>query len=818
MLPGILLCQPAVAQVRPSGSNVKPIRPNSKNVRKPGATNNPGPASAKPRVIIREKTRVIYVPKAVPPPPPDPRLVAARRWQESELKALQGARTILELLQAPRIDKVAYPVEPPLPPQPEPEIIQRQRATLLLTRDDGAPFDAKRVRIQAPGFQVRAQASVIELEGPAASAAMPVVLGLPDDYSMVNAADGRISLSANSGQETRTQLEPKPAPPAPQFPTAPLLFTSDAERAALQAKILRLKRPPTKPGKAPLYATPAAMTSLALRRVLEGRRFLEPVVPIAATAAPETRRTAWGSLEEAIRLLTESEAAINQAQRTLDRLAADKRPYAALKEEYRLPADDIRELLKTARIRRLQYIAEAQWWRALCENPGQPDREPAAATLRTALALDSRSPETTAQLSRYEEVAERESELRARIRAGAFNPRPTPRVQVTRHLTRTIVVRRNVVDLRMAENELRPGDVVTVGGDPKKAIAFKLEGGHWRARVPRDLVKTGQLLRVSRQSAQSDLEGEATAGTLDPYNLDGNEVSRTPFRLATLRAYTLASSTPEERVAVLEELAPADREEAKLRDARKRGSRDVRPSEDGSWWISAGTGELLLRLRPSPYPMTGPGGDARPRGGSLEKSVTGFFRKITGRADRNRSLTGRVIVDTARLTGPNDGHVAGVKVGSTAQQVEDSLGGRVPRNGVITYANGAVEVGMRAGLVEYLEVRRDLEELLGKPVPASVPGTVTEIRHDANRLRARTGPDFPAQPGTEFEVLVAGQPLAGREEETYRAIVLDAAGGEIVCKLVRKLKNGTVAGDAEWDVLRSLPTGDSGVVQLRRPL
>lgn len=815
MLPGILLCQPSAAQVRPSGSNVKPVGPSSNNVRKPDKKTPPAASKAKPRVIIREKTRVIYVPKVVPPPPPSPRLVAARRWQETELKALQSARTMLDLLQAPRIDRVAYPVEPPLPAQPEPEIIRRQRATLLLSRDDGAPFDAKQVRIQAPGFQVRTLTSVIELEGPASSATMPVVLGLPEDYSLVNAADGRISLSANPGQETRTQLEPKPAPPAPRLPTPAPLFASEAERAALEAKILRLTRPPAKPGKAPLYATPAAMTSIALRRVLEGRRFLEPVIPIAATAAPDTRRTAWGSLQEAIRLLKESETAINKAQRTLDRLSTDKRPYALLKDEYRLRAEEIRELLTAARLRRLQYLAEAQWWSALCENPGQPDRQPAAATLRTALALDPRSPDTTAQLARYEEVAERESELRARIKAGVYNPRPTPRIQITRHLTRTITVRRHVVDLRLAESELRPGDVVTVGGEPKKVVAFKLDKGYWRARAPRDLIQAGQLLRVSRRTANSDLEAEATVGALDPYNLDGNEVSRAPLRLATLRTYLLASSTPEDRIEVLEELAPADRADAKLRDARKRGSRDVHPAEDGSWWISAGAGELLLRLRPSPYPETG---ETRSRGSSLEKSVTGFFRKITGRADRNRSLTGRVIVDTARLTGPNDGHIAGVKVGSTAQQVEDALGGRVPRNGVITYANGAVEIGMRAGAAEYIEVRRDLGELLGKPVPASIPGAVTEIRHDANRLRARTGPDFPAQPGTEFEVLVAGQPLAGREEETYRAIVLDAAGGEVVCKLVRKLKDGAVAGDAEWDVLRSLPTGDSGVVLLRRPL
>lgn len=820
VLPGVLLCRLASAQVGPSGESVKPVGPSNGSIKKPV---KPTSGAAAPRVIIREKVRVKPVYVKVAPPPPDPRLLAARKWQDEELKALQTARTILDLLQASRIDKVAYPLEPPVPAVPQPELVPVQKVALTFTREDGAPFDAKQVKLDAKGFQLRSQASTLELEGPASAAEQDLILGLPSDYSLVHPGDGRIALKSNPGTETRLQLEPRAVPAPPPPPVQPRLFATELERDALRQKIFRMTRAtPQKPVKAPLYPTPAAQTSAALRRLVDARRFLEPVAPIAPTASADTRRAAWGNLEEALRLLGESEAALVNAQRTVDKLAADRRPRQWLKGEYRIRTEEIAGVLKTARMRRLQYIAEAQWWRAVCEDPASPDRSAAINTLREALKLDPRAPETTAQLARYEEVAEREGEVRQRLASGFYNPRPIPRIQVVRQFVKTVKVRREVVDLRVAENELRAGDQVTIGGDPKKPIAFQLQNGYWRARVPRSLLKAGDTLRVNRQTANSDLEAEAPITAVDPYNLEGNEVSRGAMRLAILRTYELASSSPENRIAVLEELEPTDQEKAKLKDARKRGARDVRASEDGSWWIPAGSGQLMLRLRPSPYPEGGPSAGGRPNdslGARVEKNVTSFFKKITGRSERNRSLMGRVIVDTARLEGPNDGHVAGVKVGSTEQQVEDALGGRVPRNGVVRYGNGALEIAMRAGTVETIEIRRDLEDLLNKPLPNSTVGVVTEIKHDMNRLRARTGADLPAQPGTEFEVLVAGKPLSeNREGESLRAIVLDAAGNEVVCKLVRKNKAGAVAGDAAWDVLRSLPTGDSGVVQLRRPL
>lgn len=786
LLLGAVCLLPAWSQVGPGRENVKPVGPSKTNVQRP--------PRRKP-VIIR-------------PVPPDPRVAAARAWQDEELRNLRALRQALTLVSPPRPDLIPLPVEPELPRPKTPEVTYRQRASLLLLREDGQPLDARMAQVAAPGFDLKVEGGRVLLDAPASQSPQGEVrLALPADYAFKNPGESRISFRETPGEETRQQLESRRAP-EPEAPAAPPLFASDTDRAEAIRRIPPGRPAPARRGRTP-YPTPAAQTLAVVTRLIEAYRFLGPTVPVSPEASPDARRAAWTNLQQASRLLRALEQQILAARNEIGRLSANSEPARLLKDVFQDTQPELQATLARVALRRAQYGAEIAWWLASCESPGAPDRAPAIAAAEAARGMDRRAVETAALVARMREVSERENTIREQIAAGVYRPLPEVRTLVTRQLERTIVVSRTVIDLRLAREQLLAGDVVTLSGDPARRVEFTLQGNAWLGRIPAAR-PAAAVLRVSRRNANSDLEAEIPLHGLSPYAPSGNEVSRGAFRLLAIRAHGLAGEGLQ-RADVLEELEPADADGARLRDARRKAAKSGRPTADGGWWVSGDDGQLFFRLRPSPYPPDSAGSSS----GGLGKRVGSFLRRVAGGAS-NKGPTGRVIVDAARLEGASAGHVAGVRVGANEAAVENALGGVVPRNGVVRYAGGAVEIGMRAGQVEYIEIYRNLGEMAGTPITPAGVGTVTEIRHQSNRLRALVGPEFPAPPGSEFEVWVAGRPLEAGGGD-YRALVLDSTRSEVVCKLIRKNSKGGVAGDAEWDVLRSLPAGDAGVVVLKRP-
>lgn len=790
-----ILCGVSSAQVGPSKGNVKPVKPVD---------------TGKPEVRVH----------TLPPrkPPVDPaRLAAAKRWQDGELDRIEKAVKAVASLQAPRLETVHPPVEPPIPPVPMPELTYRQRVTLQFVREDGAPYDSKLVGVTAPGLEAKRTASQLDLDGPVTKPGEgEVLLKLPPDWAFVKSDDMRLALKDAGIQESRAPLEPRPAAHPADSPAAAPLFNSDQERDALRRGRSRPQRPvPVKPSVPSPYSTPAASCGVAIGRILEARLLVSGSAPVAPDASLEARRSAWINLDRAMRSLQEVEAPLRSAERSLASFRAKNPARAILEEKYRVNYDRLSDVISLCHVRRAGYYAEAAWWRAQCERPRNPDRSAALQALKSALGSGVKSVELSDQMARYTDVTAREQMLAQRMQAGDFAPKPTPRFLVTRQLTRTIPVMRTVVDFRIAETDIHPGDSIVLAKDPTKPLPFKQDNGYWRATAPRNLVKKGDILRITRKTEGTELEGETVAEQVDPYAPQGNDIRRPVLRLSSIKSFSVATQGDESLV-LFEELAPIDEDNTKLREARRKAAKDSRQGEDGSWWVTCQTAPVSFRVRPSPYPEDLQG---RKKGGrSVGQSVGDFFKKIGGKSDRNKKLGGRVIVDAVRLDGASAGQVAGIHVGTPAAVVENALGGSVPPSGVIRYLNGSLEIGVKNGLVEYIEVRRNLTEILGKPLPPVATGTVADLNYDANRLHVPLGPKFQPQPGMELLVQVAGHPLPEQKNgEHYRAIVLDRTATEVVCKIVRKNKQGVVMEDADWELLRCLPPADSNAVILRTP-
>jgi hypothetical protein len=594
-------------------------------------------------------------------------------------------------------------------------------------------------------------------------------------------------------------VESKPReikPPAP-------LFNSEQEKQTLRGPARKSSLPSGPAVSA--YPTPGAHGLAAITRLVEARRLMDQVVPVPQNATVAERQKAWLDLDSASRLLTEADSALKMAQKAYAQIRASNPAQAVLKTKYTLKYGNHMAWLAAARLRRAQYLGEAEWWKSECENPVNPDRTPALQAIRSAQAGATQSTELAAQMARYADVAQQEAALMARLKSGEFDRRSVARIQVTHHLVKPVQLMRTVVDLRLPSSELLASDVVTLASDPNQAVPFKLDGAFWRASVPRSRVKKGDSLLLRRRTQHSEMEAECRLVDANPYNFDGNVVDRGGMRLIAIRGYQIGDAA--NNIKLFEELEPADRVGAKLAAARKKAARDNSIGQDGTWRVEAGNGPFSYRLRPSPYP-------GKRESGSFGDKVSGVIRRVQGKDDKGKRLLGPVIVDAIRLEGESAGNIAGVHVGSKLAEVEEALGGPVPPSGAVRFLGGGVEISMRDGAVSYIESRRQLDDLVGKKVVGLKPGDVTGVNYDTNRLKVRLGDGFRPLPGTELEVFVAGQELGGGRGD-YRAIVLDVTGAEASCKLVRKDRSGKIAGDADWWMLRSLPSSESGVVVVR---
>jgi len=818
LMAGLVLvtCGISTAQVGPSPENIRRRpRPHAGHTRpksKPAAPRATPSVRVQPvetvhiRTLPRKPVAVTPTPVklvAAAPPPVSPKVKAAQKWQSDELRAVEIAARAGAGLTAPKLGSVRAPVAPAAPPKPEPELVYVQRVSLNVAREDGAPVDSRLVQRAGEALQVRYGNGVVELEGPRFKQGDPdATLQLPADWAFVDRQDARLALQTFPGTETRAELPARVEQKPRDLPAPAPLFASEQEKQTLRSQNARLISPPV----VSAYPTPGAQGLSAITRLVEARRIIDQVVPLPDHATAEQRRQAWLELDRASRLLGEADTGIKMAQRAYTQLRSSNKARELLKADYKLKYDNFLAWLAAARLRRIQYLAEAEWWKADCENPVSPDRTTSLQILRQAQENNLSSTELAAQTARYGEIAQQEASILTRLKAGEYDRRSVPRIQITHHVTRTVKLQRTVVDIRIPRSELLATDTVVLAAAPAQPLSVKLEGDYWRVRVPRSQVKKGDTLLLRRRSDASEMEADLRLVQADPYNLDGNAVERGGLRLVAIRGYSIGDTA--NNIRLFEELDAVDRPNAKLANARKKASRDVQNAGDGTWRVEAENGPFVYRLRPSPYP-------GKRDGNTFEDRVTTFIRRVRGKdEDRSKRLLGPVIVDAIRLEGASAGNVAGIHVGSKAAEVEKALGGPVPSNGAIRYLNGGLEIAMRNGEVDYIEIRRQLDELVNKTAPGIRPGEVTEVDYDANRLKVQLGEGFRPIPGNELEVFVAGQELGGGRGE-YRAVVLDISGSLATCKLVRKDRTGKITGDADWWIVRSLPPGECAVVMLR---
>jgi len=810
----LVTCGISTAQVGPSPENIRPkARPHRTHVR-PKA--RPKPAAPPVRVKPVETVRIRTIPRkpvaaapapvkpvAVTPPPVSPKVKAAQKWQSDELKAVEVAARAGAGLTAPKLGSVRAPMPPAAPPKPEPELVYVQRVSLKVVREDGAAVDSRLVQRAGEALQLRYGTGVVELEGPRFKQGDPdALLQLPADWAFVDGQDARLALQTFPGTETRNELPARVEQKPRELPMPAPLFASEQEKQTLRSQNARLISPTV----VSAYPTPGAQGLSAITRLVEARRILDQLVPLPDHATTEQRRQTWLELDRASRLLGEADTGIKMAQRAYTQLRSSNKARELLKADYKLKYDNILAWLAAARLRRIQYLAEAEWWKADCENSVSPDRTTALQILRQAQENNLSSTELAAQTARYSEIAQQEAAILARLKAGDYDRRAVPRIQVTHHVTRTVKLQRTVVDVRIPRSELLATDTLALAAAPAQPLTAKLDGDFWRVRVPRSQVKQGDLLLLRRRSEASEMEADLRLVQADPYNLAGNGVERGGLRLVAIRGYNIGDTA--NNIRLFEELEAVDRPNAKLAAARKKASKDVQNAGDGTWRVEADNGPFVYRLRPSPYP-------GKREGGTFEDRVTTFIRRVRGKdEDQSKRLLGPVIVDAIRLEGASAGNVAGVHVGSKTAEVEKALGGPVPSNGAVRYLNGGLEIAMRNGEVDYIEIRRQLDDLVNKTGPATRPGEVTQVDYDANRLKVHLGEGFRPIPGNELEVFVAGQELGGGRGE-YRAVVLDVTGSVATCKLVRKDRSGKITGDADRWVVRSLPPGECAVVMLR---
>lgn len=732
--------------------------------------------------------------------------IAAKKWQSDESSRLARVAAALVSLPAPRLDTLAPAPAPARPADPQPETRYGERIAIQFVREDGVPFDSRLARWSGGTWEASAHGDELELK---ARGAQPhggeVRLDLPRGWAFISPAEARLSLNDRDAEQTRRVLEPMIAAGLAERLHPVALFSEDQEEDALRAT--RTCQPPGESAVPSPFPAPAAEVLPALGALQEARRLITSCAPVTPGSTLEARRAAWLDLDQAIRLLGEAGNAIEATQATLEQLSRENAPRSILGNLYHIEYSALRGLLSLARARRAQYLAEALWRRAECEQPENPDRRDAVQLLRKAIDTGMNSAELSEQMVRYMDVSAREASLWDRIRAGEFDARPVEVTEVSRSLVRTLKVMRTEVDLRLREGDLKAGDRVTLASDEKQALVFQSDGSGWNTTVPRSMLRAGDVLRITRRTAGAVLEAEVTVPPLDPYAEHGNDLTCATARLAAVRSLSLTA--PGESISLLEELAPVDDTTGKLMQARLAALRDPHANPDGSWWVPSDNHAVSYRLRPSPYPYEG-GGQVRPLGRGLEELL-----RPGGRWEQNRKLAGRVIVDGIRLESPSAGEVAGLRVGCDARLVEAALGESVPRSGIVQYLDGALAVGLKDGLVTYIEIARPFADLMREQRAAGPAGTVTEIDPVANRLLVPPADALSGGPGAEFLLTVAGKPLPeGPNGEQYRALVVERTSAGIVCRLVRKFKDGRTPEYADSEVLRMLPAAPSGAVVL----
>jgi len=701
---------PVVAQVGPSKRNVKKPAPKKaadvpvvrvrtvprKPARRPAP---PKPVAAKPPPppVTAVKPPVAPVPPvtppALPPRPPvvvtrpntgDPaRLAAAQaaqearvrrvaEWQRAELSLLSFVSRQGEALVAPALDRIQPP--PPLPPRPvataTAPVTYRQKVTLAFVREDGLPFGGEQVRLSGWPAPPSVTANRVELEGARLPADAALTLALPAGWGFVKAEDARLALGSYPGEESRVLLPAGPRPTPPPVAAAPPLFAAAADREQARRALPAPSAPPAAaPGP---YPSPATGLRRAFQWLGEARGLLDG---LPAGGAAAERRRGWEEAERAVLLVNAAGGALQEARTALDALEALAEPRQVLRSDFHWDGEIVRRMTALATVRALQYRAEAEWWKAGFEQPAAADRAPAIRVLRDAPAEFARRPEVAAQLARYQEVAKAEETRREELRAGALVPEPPRPVVVTRHLTRTVAVQRTEFELRVAEAGLLPTDEVFVQGGRK--VDFRLEGGLWRALVPRAVLKPGDRLRFRRNTETSELEGETVVANLELYAPAGTLLTPPPFRLVGIRSF--AVTLPGAEVPLFEELTPAQ-----LRTLRADGEETA--EKDGSRWLALRSAPVRVRLRP-----------------------IGAVQVDEARTRKEKpTLAGRVMVDAVVLEGPTAGHVAGLRPGSSARAVEAALVGQVPGSGMVPYVGGALEVVLQDGIVRQIRILRNL--------------------------------------------------------------------------------------------------------------
>lgn len=593
------------------------------------------------------------------------RLRVAGDWQKEEAATLVRAVALGRQLTAPPLQAVIGPEVPAPAAPPAAPVTYRQKVTLVFHREDGAAFDSALVRRGPTPLAVNQAGSRLEFEGPRLQGnGAEVQLALPPGWEFAAASDARVSLADFPGLETRIELPAlTPQNPVPLPRSEPLFPTPQAELSARMA-VQRLEQKSLEPG---AYPRPAASLAPALQRLAEARKVLDLIKPPTPASSREARLLAWQEAERARRLLDAAAAALSDARQVMERFdpAAIQQ---VLKREFTLDYSPVADLARQALVRLTQYRAEAAWWQSQAADPVNPDRRPAIEALRDT---GGASPDLAQQLAHYTAVSQREARYRAAVQSGAVNPPPARPVLVTRHLTRTLVVRRPFVDLRLAEGELKPEDRVTLAG---QEVQFTLRDGFWHARVPRDRLAAADRLRFARRTYISELQGELVLPKLDPYSANGNLLRAPEMRPVGIRSLAVAAGAAGE-VPMFRELS-ADM----LRELR----RECEETEkDGAVWLTHRTVPLVLRLR------------------KIQSSGE------TPADKKEKSRGERLAVEGARLDGPAAGQVAGLRVGSSTRAVETVLGTSVERTGSLRLMEGALELVLRDGIVQQIVIHRE---------------------------------------------------------------------------------------------------------------
>lgn len=743
---GLLTCPLAYAQVGPSSSNVKKPAPKKAPARKPAPrkpqaaevpvvrvrTVPPKPkvarvrphhpkapvAAVKPPVKppvaaikppVKPPATTVRVQPPIRVPAPDSTAIARRAaeaeasaarerlrvaaaWQQSELEAFEALTQLAAQAKAPALDRIRVPQVPKPPAAGSGRTTYRQKVTLLFVREDGVPFTGALAGRTPSALKLSESGNRMEFEGARLSGPEALLqLALPPDWGFTKPEDARVSLEDYPGQESVAEEAapaPAPRPPARSEP----LFASEAEEAAARKSVptVEHKRLPAGP-----YARPAAAAVNALEALALARESLGRITPASGR---EARLKQWAELER-VRLLLD-DAALSLSEARGSARGFNPAPVqGVLKTDFRVDYRALADTFALAEIRLAEYRAEAEWLRAQVVDPDAPNRTRAIQALAEAPEAVSRNPEVTAQLLKYKQAAEAEGRYRTALQNGALNPPPARSTTVTHHLTRTLVVRKNTVEVRFAEADLRRGDLVTLGGTP---VSFDLQSGFWVARVPRAIIGSGARLQVRRGSGEAEMRGELPLPQLNAYASAGNllrapemkpvrpavavqppPVIPTPPIEPAASARVAVTAGPLGEIPLFRELTPDQ-----ARALRREGEES--DEKGGASWLTLRSVPLSLRLQrvgaPAPADEDG------------EKN-----RK------KKAEPSGRVRVVGVRMEGPAAGEVSGIRVGSSSRAVQNAFGVPVDRSGTLSLKDGAIQLVLREGIVQQILITREVD-------------------------------------------------------------------------------------------------------------